>query len=178
MLVVLVRDYYEDVMSPMTSVVVGKYDSDSPKGVGSVKVAVSYAADWKPNIISKKAYYTRNMYLDVMNRRAMEAVGTCSFIQITGNTYATSNTPSALSLLTNPMLMQHAYDEGMTAEQRPANIDEVRALDEATACGTAVVITVISRLAYKSAIIEFGSNPAKVWYRNLFVQKWTINTNG
>lgn len=94
--------------------------------------------------------------------RTAGAFGTSRFIVIIENTYATSDLPSVLRLLETFTLIVPACDEGMIVEQHPADNDEVRTMDEAAACGTAVVITAVTSLAHKNETIEIRSRPGKV----------------
>lgn len=170
-LVVPVGDYYRGGLSPVSAIVVEDYDRAAPKGVGHVKVAGNYAADLKSNVSSKMAGFTANLYLDAVNRRTIEEFGTSNFIGIMGNTYVTPDSPSVLRSVTNKTLMQLARDDGMTIEQRPVDIEEVRDMDEVAACGTAVVITAVTRLSYKGEVITIGKNPNVVGPRSLELYK-------
>lgn len=166
-LVVPVGDYYKGGLSPVTAIVMEEYDRAAPKGVGHVKVAGNYAADLLPNILGKKAGYPINLYLDAENRRTVEEFGTSNFIGLIGNKYVTPNSASVLPSITNKTLMQLAEDEGMVVEKRPIDIDEVAHFEEVAACGTAVVITAVTRVVRGSKVHEIGSNPDAVGPRLL-----------
>lgn len=166
-LVVPVGDYYKGGLAPVTAVVMRDFDRAAPKGVGHVKVAGNYAADLMPNLMGKRAGYPINLYLDAGNGRTIEEFGTSNFIAVKGNTYVTPNSRSVLPSITNMTLMQLAKDEGMVVEQREVDIDEVRRFDEVGACGTAVVITAVSRILNGSELIEIGRNPDQVGSRLL-----------
>lgn len=170
-LVLPVGDYYKGGLSPVTAMVLDNFDRASPKGVGHVKVAGNYAADLMPSILGKKAGYPINLYLDASNRRTVEEFGTSNFIGIKGNTYITPDSGSVLPSITNKTLMQLAEDDGMTVERRPIDIDEVWDLDEVAACGTAVVLTAVTRLLYKNELNQIGSNPDQVGSRVLSLYK-------
>lgn len=166
-LVVPVGDYYKGGLSPVTAVVVEDYDRAAPKGVGNVKVAGNYAADLKPSVASKKAGFSINLYLDAVNRRTIEEFGTSNFIGVIGNKYVTPDSSSVLRSITNKTLMQLAEECGMTIEKREIDINEVGGMDEVAACGTAVVITAVTRLSYKGEMIVIGENPETVGPRLL-----------
>lgn len=166
-LVVPVGDYYKGGLSPVTAIVMEDYDRAAPKGVGHVKVAGNYATDLLPNMMGKKAGYPINLYLDSKNRKTIEEFGTSNFIAVKGNTYITPDSASVLPSITNKTLMQLARDEGMKVERRSIDIDEVPELDEVAACGTAVVITAVTRLVRGSQVIEVGPDPNTVGPRLL-----------
>jgi branched-chain amino acid aminotransferase len=161
-LVVPVGDYYKGGLSPVTAIIMEDYDRAAPRGVGNVKVAANYAADLLPNIKSKKAGYPINLYLDAQNKRTVEEFGTSNFIGLKGNAYITPNSPSVLPSITNKTLMRLAADRGMDVQIREIDISEVGELEEAGACGTAVVITAVTQILYGSELIQIGPDPKVV----------------
>lgn len=161
-MVVPVGDYYKGGLSPVTAVVMQDYDRAAPRGVGNVKVAGNYAADLLPNIMGKKAGYPINLYLDAQNRRTVEEFGTSNFIALKNNTYVTPDSKSVLPSITNKTLMQLAEDRGMKVEKREIDISELAEFDEAAACGTAVVITAVTRVVNGSEVITIGNDPDTV----------------
>lgn len=161
-LVIPVGDYYKGGLSPVTAVVTLDYDRAAPNGVGHVKVGGNYAADLLPNILSKKAGYPINLYLDPRNKRTIEEFGTSNFIALKGNTYITPKSASVLPSITNKTLMQLAKDRGMNVECREIDIDEVTKFDEVGACGTAVVVTAVTRIVHGSNVLCIGRNPDEV----------------
>lgn len=178
-LVVPVGDYYKGGLSPVTALVMKEFDRAAPKGVGHVKVAGNYAADLLPNLTGKKAGYPINLYLDAENRRTVEEFGTSNFLGLIGNKYVTPNSASVLPSITNKTLMQIAEDEGMVVERRSIDIDEVSTFEEVGACGTAVVVTAVTRVLHGSNLIEIGSDPDSVGPRLLnFYNKVRAIQNG
>ncbi|GAB0494654.1 hypothetical protein MMPV_005950 [Pyropia vietnamensis] len=165
-LVTPVGDYYAGGSAPVTAVVTTDYDRAAPRGVGHVKVAGNYAADLLPNTLAKRAGYPINLYVDAENQRSVEEFGTSNFVGIRGNTYVTPNSPSVLPSVTNKTLATLAVDAGMVVERRPVDIEEVGEFDEVAACGTAVVITAVTRIVYKDKVIvvgkEVGADPEVV----------------
>ncbi|CAN8069727.1 unnamed protein product [Agarophyton chilense] len=166
-MVVPVGDYYKGGLSPVTALVMQNFDRAAPKGVGHVKVAGNYAADLMPNMMGKSAGYPINLYLDAENRRTIEEFGTSNFFGLKGNAYVTPDSASVLPSITNKTLMQLAQDEGMTVEQRKIDIEELEQFDEVGACGTAVVITAVTRVLHGSRLYEIGSDPDRVGDRLL-----------
>lgn len=161
-MVVPVGDYYKGGLAPVTALIEDKYDRAAPRGIGNVKLAGNYAADLLPSTEAKRAGYPINLYLDARNRRTIEEFGTSNFIALKGNSYITPNSPSVLRSVTNNTLMQLARDIGMKVEEREIDVDELYEFDEVGACGTAVIITAVSRLVFGSKVIEIGSNPEAV----------------
>jgi branched-chain amino acid aminotransferase len=161
-MVVPVGDYYRGGLSPVTAIVTKGFDRAAPNGLGNVKVAGNYAADLLPNTHAKRAGFPINLYLDAQNGRTIEEFGTSNFIALKGNSYVTPDSKSVLPSITNKTLMQLARDGGMLVEQREVDIDEVREFDEAAACGTAVVITAVTRILNGGDLITIGTDPDAV----------------
>lgn len=91
-------------------------------------------------------------------------------------------------------LMELARDEGLTVEQRPIPVGELKTLKEVAACGTAVVVTPVNKIVYKDEVIKIGSGAdekaigpvtAKLYARVRAIQQgeepdkfgWTVPVN-
>lgn len=157
-----VGNYYKTGPLPVTALVMEDFDRAAPKGVGNVKVAANYAADLMPNVQSKEKGFPIQLYLHAENKRTIEEFGTSNFAALKGNSYVTPDSSSILNSVTNRTLMQLARDDGMKVEQRPIDIDEVGEFDEVAACGTAVVITPVTRIVRGSKVIDIGDDPDRM----------------
>ncbi|KAA8490845.1 Branched-chain-amino-acid aminotransferase [Porphyridium purpureum] len=153
-----VGDYYKGGLSPVTAFVSEGYDRAAPLGVGNAKVGANYAADILPNQLSKKQGYPINLYLDPLHHRYIEEFGTSNFVGIKGSEYLTPDSPSILASITNKSLMQLAPTMGLEVVRRKIDIAEVKEMDEVAACGTAVVITPVSRVVYGDELIKVGQD--------------------
>lgn len=164
-MVVPAGDYYKGGLSPVTAIVMEGFDRAAPRGMGNVKVAGNYAADLLPHCNAIDAGYPINLYLDPLNNRMIEEFGTSNFIGLKGNAYVTPGSASVLPSITNKTLMQLARDKGMDVQVRDIDIEEVKDLDEAAACGTAVVVTAVTRILHKGELITIGDKPNEVGIR-------------
>jgi branched-chain amino acid aminotransferase len=54
--------------------------------------------------------------------------------------------------------MELAKDEGLAVEQRAIPVSELKTLKEVAACGTAVVVTPVSKIVYQDEVIKIGSD--------------------
>ncbi len=161
-----VGDYYRGGLAPVTAALMNSHDRAAPRGVGHVKVAGNYAADLQPATQMKAAGYPINLYLDAQNRRTVEEFGTSNFFAFKDNAYVTPDSPSILPSITNRTLATLAQDFGMTVQKRPVDIDELKEFDAIGACGTAVIITAVSRIAMgDGTLLEIGDNPDVVCER-------------
>lgn len=158
-LVTPVGDYYKGGLAPVTAILTQDFDRAAPRGVGNVKVAGNYAADLLPQTRSKQAGYPINLYLDARNRRTIEEFGTSNFFALKGNSYITPDSPSILPSITNKTLMTLASDRGWKVERRQVDIDELAEFEEIGACGTAVIITAVSRVVVGEKVVTIGDKP-------------------
>mmetsp|Transcript_26703 Transcript_26703/g.103789 ORF Transcript_26703/g.103789 Transcript_26703/m.103789 type:complete len:90 (-) Transcript_26703:370-639(-) len=53
--------------------------------------------------------------------------------------------------------MHLAAEMGMQVERRPVTVEEIVDFDEVAACGTAVVITPVTRLVHNDEVIKLGN---------------------
>lgn len=151
-LVTPVGAYYKGGLNAVDAVIIEGYDRAASEGVGSVKLAGNYAASLMPASIAKAQGYPINLYLDSKEKRFIDEFGTSNFIALKGNSYVTPCSPSVLPSITNKSLMTLAEDMGMTVERRPVEVNELAEMDQVAACGTAVVMTPINAVMYKSEL--------------------------
>jgi branched-chain amino acid aminotransferase len=156
-MVMPVGPYYKEGITPVDALVMDKFDRAAPHGTGSVKVGGNYAAGLMPAKFAKDRGYPINLFLDSQSHKYIDEFGTSNFIGITeDNVYITPESPSILPSITNKSLLQLAEDAGMKVERRKIPIEELAELKEVGACGTAVVITPISNIAYRDKIYSYG----------------------
>ena len=96
----------------------------------------------------------------------MDECGAANFFGIKNNTYVTPKSTSILPSITNKSLMQLAEDYGMKVERRQIPEEELATFEEAGACGTAAVISPISKIddleTKKSYVISKDGKPGPV----------------
>ena len=143
-----------------------KYDRSAPLGTGIYKVGGNYAASLLANKNAHDLGYSCEFYLDAKEKKYIDEAGAANFFGIKNNTYITPKSTSILPSITNNSLMQIARDLGLNVEQRPVPIEELETMEEAGACGTAAVISPISRIddpdAGKSYVIAKNGTPGPI----------------
>ena len=101
----------------------------------------------------------------------MDECGAANFFGIKDNTYITPKSTSILPSITNKSLIQLAEDMGMKVERRPVPEEELATFEEAGACGTAAVISPISKIDdlenKKSYVISKDGKPGP-WSTKLY----------
>ncbi len=123
-----------------------KYDRAAPLGTGSLKVGGNYAAGMSATVEAHDLGYSAMFYLDPKEKTYIDECGAANFFAIKGNSYITPKSDSILPSITNKSLSQLAEDLGMTVERRQIAATELAEIDEAGACGTAAVISPISKI--------------------------------
>ena len=141
-----VGPYFKGGFSTNPYVIIREFDRSAPLGTGKYKVGGNYAASLAANKKAHDLGYACEFYLDAKEKKYMDECGAANFFGIKNNTYVTPKSTSILPSITNKSLMQLAEDLGMTVERRQIPEEELETLEEAGACGTAAVISPISRI--------------------------------
>ena len=149
-----VGSYYGDSMKSCAAVIPGDYDRCAPKGSGSYKIGANYAATFTPYKIAHEQGYTELLYLNSSTREYIDEFGSSNFFGIRDGKYITPLSDSVLPSITNRTLQVVAADLGMEVEKRPVPLEELETFEEAAGCGTAVVITPLSRIDIKPVLAE------------------------
>lgn len=161
-----VGPYFKGGFSTNPYVIIRDYDRSAPLGTGKYKVGGNYAASMKANDIAHKKGYACEFYLDAKEKKYIDECGAANFFGIKNNTYVTPKSTSILPSITNKSLMQLAEDMGMTVECRQIPEEELATFEEAGACGTAAVISPISKIDDlengKSYVISKDGKPGPV----------------
>ena len=127
-----------------------------PGGLGEAKTAANYAASLYAAEEAKHEGFTQVLWLDGVQHRYIEEVGTSNIMLKIGDEVVTP--PLAGTILpgvTRDTSLALLREWGMRVSERPITIDEVvaahksGALQEVWATGTAAVISPIGELAYK-----------------------------
>ena len=141
-----VGPYFKTGFKPSPYVILRKYDRAAPHGTGTIKVGGNYAASLVAGEIAHEKGYSAVLYLDSKEKKYIDECGPANFFGIKNNTYVTPKSTSILSSITNKSLMTLAEEMGMKVEHRPVPLEELTTFEEAGACGTAAVISPISRI--------------------------------
>ena len=156
-LVTPVGAYYKGGIQPVEALVLDDYDRAAPHGTGHVKFAGNYAASLKPSKIAKTQGYPITLFFDPKDHEFIDEFGTSNFFAISKEGhYVTPVSRSILHSITNMSLQDIAKDMDIPVELRPIHKAELADFAEVAACGTAVVITPISKIVTKDHTYTFG----------------------
>lgn len=161
-----VGPYFKGGFATNPYVIIREYDRSAPLGTGIYKIGGNYAASLKANQIAHDLGYSCEFYLDAREKKYIDECGAANFFGIKDNTYVTPKSTSILPSITNKSLMQLAEDMGMKVERRQIPEEELDTFEEAGACGTAAVISPISKIddleTGKSYVISKDGKPGPV----------------
>lgn len=141
-----VGPYFKEGMVPTPMVIMRGYDRAAPLGTGKYKVGGNYAASLVSGELAHEGGYSAAIYLDAKEKKYIDECGPANFFGIRDNTYITPKSESILPSITNRSLQALAEKMGLKVECRPVLEDELSTFEEAAACGTAAVISPISRI--------------------------------
>lgn len=152
-----VGPYFKEGIKPVNMLICRDIDRAAPHGTGTFKVGGNYAASMRAIIAARNGGYSSTIFLDSKEKKFIDECGPANFFGIKGNTYVTPKSESILGSITNMSLIEIAESLGMKAERRPVPVEELAEFSETGACGTAAVITPISKIvdADKNKIYEY-----------------------
>ncbi len=134
-----------------------KYIRAADGGTGEAKAAGNYAAAIHPTEMAKAKGYDQVLWLDAQDFNYIQEVGTMNiFFKIGGEFITPSLDGSILAGITRDSVIKILRVEGYKVTERPVSIEEImRAnakgqLEEAFGTGTAISITMIEEIAYKT----------------------------
>lgn len=161
-----VGPYFKGGFATNPYVIIRDHDRSAPLGTGRYKVGGNYAASLLANKTAHDLGYACEFYLDAKEKKYIDECGAANFFGIKDNTYVTPKSTSILPSITNKSLMQLAEDMGLKVERRQIPEEELSTFEEAGACGTAAVISPISKIDdlenKKSYVISKDGKPGPI----------------
>lgn len=155
--------YYPEGLNPVKIYVENKYVRAVKGGVGHTKTGGNYASSIKAQVDAKKEHYTQVLWLDGVERRYIEEVGTMNvFFKINGKIYTPSLAGSILPGVTRISCIEMLKAKGYDVEEKRISIDEIykasmdNTLEEAFGTGTAAVISPIGELNWDGKIMSIN----------------------
>lgn len=163
--------------APMRIYVEEKYIRAAPGGVGFAKVAGNYAGAMMATAEAKEKGYDQVLWMDAIEHKYVQEIGTMNVFFIIGNTAITPNLDEGTILdgVTRSSSITLLKEMGFTVEERPLSIDEIieaykaGTLYEVFGTGTAATISMIKELRYKDYVMQF--DVAK-WKAAPMLKKW------
>ncbi len=150
--------YFKEGIKPIKVALDREQDRAAPRGTGDVKVGGNYAASIYSGQHAHELGYSNVLYLDAATHTHIEEFGAANFFGIKDGKYVTPKSPSILPSITNMSLRQLASDLGLSVEEREVPVEELSTFEEVGACGTAAVISPVSKIfdMQTNQIYEYG----------------------
>ncbi|MEX0994038.1 MAG: branched-chain-amino-acid transaminase, partial [Balneolaceae bacterium] len=170
-----VAAYYKEGFYPVRLTTTEEFVRAVKGGTGEAKAAGNYAASMYPAQKAQNKGYTQVLWLDAIEGRYIEEVGTMNiFFLIDGKLITPKLTGSVLNGVTRRSVIDLAKDQGVTVEERRISIDEVfeankaGKLDEVFGSGTAAVISPVGFIHHKGESIEINNNETGPFAKKMF----------
>ena len=167
--------YYAAGFNPVSIKVEDKYVRATLGGLGEAKTPANYALSLKAQVEAKKEGFAQVLWLDAVERKYIEEVGTMNiFFKINGEIITPALVGSILNGMTRRTVLQLAQAWGLKVSERHISIDEVFAayeqglLEEVFGTGTAAVISPVGELSWKGKKIVINNNKTGEFSQKLF----------
>jgi branched-chain amino acid aminotransferase len=158
--------YYKEGMNPVKLITSGEFTRAAMGGLGEAKTPANYAASLLPAQIAQDKGYTQVLWLDGVESRFIEEVGTMNIFFVIDNKLVTPSLEGTiLSGVTRDSVIVLAKEWGIQVEERRISIDEVislsknGSLQEVFGTGTAAVISPVGEIRHgeETIIINNGN---------------------
>jgi branched-chain amino acid aminotransferase len=165
-----VGPYYPEGFDPIKIFVENEYVRAVKGGMGYTKASANYAASILAGEVAKKKGYTQVLWLDGVERKYVEEVGSMNIcFQIAGELVTPELNGSILPGITRDSALTLAREAGLKVTERPVTINEIFSaheegrLDDVFGTGTAAVISPVGELNWNGRIISInGGKPGKL----------------
>ena len=159
-----VGPYYPQGFNPVKIMVSEKYVRAVPGGVGYAKTGGNYAASILAEKEAKELGYTQVLWLDAVERRYIEEVGSMNIFFLINEEIVTPQlTGSILPGITRMSVLELGKHWGLKVSERRVSIDEILkglkdgSVTEIFGSGTAAVISPVGVLSYKGEECQVGN---------------------
>lgn len=162
--------YYKEGLNPVKIYVESHYVRAVIGGLGQAKASANYAASLKAQMVAKEKGYSQVLWLDGIERKYVEEVGTMNVFFVIGDEVVTPElNGSILPGITRKSCIELLRSWGLKISERRVSIQEIYdtnakgQLKEAFGTGTAAVISPIGELCWNDKKITLsGGNIGKL----------------
>jgi len=167
--------YYAEGAAPVSIVATEEFVRAAPGGLGEAKTPANYAASLLASERAKEAGYTQVLWLDAVERRWIEEVGTMNIMLRIGEEVITP--PLAGTILpgvTRDSALALMRSWGLEVSERPISIDSLVAaakdgsLSEVWGTGTAAVVSAVGEIGWRGERVRVNDGKAGALTRRLY----------
>lgn len=159
-----VGSYYKEGLNPVSIYVEDQYVRAVRGGMGAAKTSGNYAAGIKAQEEAKKLGYSQVLWLDGVEQKYIEEVGSMNvFFKIGGEVITPALSGSILAGITRDTVMTTLRSWGVPVTERRITVEELfeaglhGQLEEAFGTGTAAVISPIGSMRWGDRAIEIAN---------------------
>lgn len=170
-----VGPYYPEGFKPISILATDEYVRVAYKGIGDCKTAGNYAASLAGQREANKQGYTQVLWLDPLEQKYLEEVGTMNIFVKFKDEVATPNlSGTILPGITRLSALQILRDWGLNVSERKIHINEIidgyvnGNLEEMFGTGTAAVVSCVGRLKYKDKILKMCEDEGGEFSKRLY----------
>ena len=167
--------YYKEGFNPVSLCTPKGFVRAVKGGTGEAKTSGNYAASFLPAKKAQESGYTQVLWLDAIENKYIEEVGTMNIHLLIGDTLVTPElTGSVLRGITRDSVLTLAKEWGYNTEERKVSIDEVfetsanGSLKEVFGSGTAAVISPVGLIEHEGKSIDIGTGTIGDFAQRLF----------
>lgn len=167
--------YYAAGFDPVSIKVEDKFVRATIGGLGEAKTPANYAMSLRAQVEAKKEGFAQVLWLDAVDRRYIEEVGTMNiFFKINGEIITPALVGSILGGITRRSVLELSRHWGLKVSERRISIEEVfeahekGELEEVFGTGTAAVISPVGELSWKGKRIVINNNQTGEFAQKLF----------
>ncbi|MCI0574251.1 MAG: branched-chain amino acid aminotransferase [Myxococcaceae bacterium] len=158
-----VGSYFAGGQQPVSIWVEEQYTRAAPGGLGAAKAGANYAASLTAAVEAKKRGFAQVLWLDALEHRYIEEVGTMNlFVRIGDEVITPPLDGSFLPGITRESALALLRHWGVRVSERKLSIDELREahargeLKEVFGTGTAAVISPVGSMGFKDGTLTIG----------------------
>jgi len=147
-----VGPYFKKGIKPLDLIITTEFHRAAPKGIGNAKAIGNYSASLFPVREAKKRGFDEVIYLDASNDSLIEEVGSANIFIVKDSILKTPRlNGSILPGITRDSVIKIASELfKMKVEEIDVSLTDVLNADEVFCVGTAVVITPVGSITYKT----------------------------
>ena len=170
-----VAAYYSEGFNPVKLTTSENYVRAVKGGTGAAKAAGNYAGSFLPAKKAKEIGYTQVLWLDAVEQKYIEEVGTMNIFFLIGDTLITPKlSGTVLPGITRRSVIAIAEEMGINVEERRISIDEIfdawkdGSLKEIFGSGTAAVISPVGLINHKGVDLELNQKEIGPFAKEMF----------
>jgi branched-chain amino acid aminotransferase len=167
--------YYKEGINPVRLTTMPDYTRAAKGGLGAAKTPANYAATLLPAEEAKKKGFTQVLWLDGIEKRYVEEVGTMNMAFVIDNEMITPPLEGTiLPGVTRDSVIHLARNWGIKVSERRISIDELfdaskkGKLNECFGTGTAAVISPVGEIHHEEKMIVINENKIGPLARRLY----------